>query len=80
MAKSETEGEMYSLICEKRFDSIERKQDEVLDLLRGKNRTPGLVEEVRGLKKIYKIIIGTVTFVVSVSIVQFIIWIREKVG
>ena len=80
MAKADDEREMYDLVCKEKFDHIIKKQDEVLDLLRGKNSTPGLVEEVRGLKKVHRVIIGAITFILSVIVIQLIIWIRERFG
>ena len=80
MAKADDEREMYDLVCKEKFDHIIKKQDEVLDLLRGKNSTPGLVEEVRGLKKVHRVIIGAITFILSVIVIQLVIWMREKFG
>ena len=65
---------MYSLVCEKRFDSMEAKQDQVLDILRGKNSEPGLIEEVRTIKRRWKWIIGSGAVIVTALVTQLIQW------
>ena len=79
MAKTEDGREMYELVCKEKFDFLIEKQDEVLGLLRGRNGTPGLVEEVRSIKKLHKLIIGVVGFVVSVIVVQLFVWLRQNI-
>ena len=64
--------EMYTLVCKSRFDKMEKKQDEVLDLLRGKGDAPGLVDQVRKLDRAYKAIIGAIVFIISAFIVAII--------
>jgi hypothetical protein len=57
MAKDD---DMYELVCKEKFEHIIKQQEEVLGLLRGQNGTPGIVEEVRGLKRVYKAVVGAV--------------------
>ena len=72
MAKEEKE--MYELICKSRFDSIDGKQDQVLDILRGKNSKPGLIDEVRTLKSRWAIIFGSLIVLFSALVTQLIRW------
>jgi hypothetical protein len=70
--KQEHDDKMYGLVCEKRFDSIDKKQDDILNLLRGKNCTPGLIDDVRTLKGRWKIIFGALTILFTALVVQII--------
>lgn len=72
MAKEEKE--MYELICQKRFDSIDKKQDQILDILRGKNNNPGIIDEVRTLKSRWAIIFGSLIVLFSALATQLIRW------
>lgn len=72
----ECDKEMYRLVCEKQFDKIEQLQTQTLELLRGKNGSPGLVDDVRGLKKVYTMLVGAVVFLVSVLLIQAVTWLR----
>ncbi len=67
--------ELYKLVCGKRFDKIDEAIKDIAGLLRGENDKPGLVEEVRSLKKFNKGVIGSVGFVVCVIVAQIINWI-----
>lgn len=69
MAKDE---EMYGLICKERFDKLEGLQVETLKILRGRNSDPGLVDEVRELKRSYKRIWAGSVFVVGAITIQVI--------
>ena len=74
------EEELFEKVCQPRLERIEKKLDSVCDLLRGKNSEPGIVDDVRLLKKVYKCTVGVIVFVVSVIVVQIVTWIRQKVG
>lgn len=66
--------EMYHLICKERFDNIDKKQDQIIDLLRGKNNSPGLIDEVRILKARWTIILGAMVILFTALITQIIKW------
>jgi len=74
------EEELFDKVCKGRFDAIEANQHQILRLLRGKNSEPGLVDDVRALKKVYKAIIGVVVFIVALISTQFAIWLRGKLN
>jgi len=67
MAKDE---DMYGLVCRGRFDKMEEMQEETLRILRGKNSDPGLVDDVRELKKANKRIWAGGVFVLGAIVVQ----------
>lgn len=70
MAKDEKE--MYELICKDKFNELRGMQAETLRILKGENSKPGMVDDVRGLKKAYKRIIGGGIFVIAAIILQVI--------
>lgn len=71
---------MYPMICEPRFDKIDQKQEEIIGLLRGYNGNPGILEDVRILKKWHKAAIGFAIFLGSAFVLQVIgtvwTWVR----
>lgn len=66
---------MYELICSERFTKIDGKQDEIIDLLRGKNGFPGLIDDVRTLKARWKVIYATAGIVTIAVVKEVIAWI-----
>lgn len=64
--------EMYGIVCKERFDKIENMQEETLRILRGKNSDPGLVDDVRDLKKTYKRVVGGGIFILCTVFLQII--------
>ena len=71
MAKCD-EGNMYPMICEPRFDKIDAKQEEILTVLKGRNGDPGVLDDVRNLKKWHKATLGFVIFIGSAFTLQVI--------
>ena len=71
---NDIDEKMYSLVCKERFDNIDRGQKEILDLLRGKNSSPGLIDEVRTLKSRWTIIFGGMAILFGALITQIIRW------
>ena len=65
---------MYNIVCEKRFDKIDTSQEKIIDLLRGKNSTPGLIDEVRTLKSRWTIIFAAIALLSTAMVTQFIQW------
>jgi hypothetical protein len=83
MAKSKTNGDcgsMYDTICEKRFDKLDTKQDELLALMRGHNSKPGLVDEVRSIKKVHHALYAAIILILSTIAVQIIMWLGRTLG
>ena len=74
----EKDEEMYGLICEKRFDRIDKQQEEILNLLRGNNGNPGLLDDMRQIKNRWKILVGIMVFLSSALVLQAIEWIAGK--
>ena len=75
--------EMYKNFCKARFDTIEKTQqrnhEELMDILKGKNGDPGLIDNVRDNTKLRNLV-GKMTwlflsaFVVqSVALIFFLI-------
>ncbi len=79
MAKCDDDN-MYPMVCEPRFDRIDEKQEEMLSLLRGRNGNPGVLDDVRNLKKWHKATLGFAVFVGSAFVLQVIgdlwTWVR----
>jgi hypothetical protein len=69
---------MYELICKERFDKMEEMQKETLELLKGKDDKPGLVEQVRNLRNRWKYIFAAVIFLVANLCLQVIEWVKCK--
>ena len=79
MADEKTcEEKMYGLICKERFDNIDKKQDDLLDLLRGKNNKPGLLDDVRALKSRWGIIFGAVIVLFTALAYQIVNWLFKR--
>ena len=70
----EINEKLYEMVCKDRFDSIDNHLSSITDLLKGKNGNPGVVDDVRGLKKFNKYAVGAVAFLVCTGIAQFIHW------
>jgi len=81
------ERELYKLVCEERFDDLQKTTKEILGVLKGTNDKPGLCERVRkveerqeviwsGFKKVLSGFIALLTIVLT----QVVIWFREKWG
>ena len=64
------EAEMYELICRSRFDSLDQKQDKMLSILKGENGDPGLLDDVRAIKKTHKLIKAGLVFVLCGFVLQ----------
>ena len=67
--------EMYSMFCEKRFDKIDDHQEQILNILKGKNGNPGLIDDVRQLKSRWMVIFGALIVVFSALGTQLVKWI-----
>jgi len=68
------ENERYTLVCKERFDRLEDKLDEVMGLLRGRNSKPGLLDDMRMVKRISK------AFCVGLAVIfaQMVAWVFRK--
>ena len=66
---------MYNIVCKERFDKIDASQEKIIDLLRGKNSTPGLIDEVRTLKSRWALIFGALAVLSTALVAQIIQWI-----
>ena len=69
---------LYELICKKRFDDAAGERAEIIRLLRGVNGKPGLVDDVRDLKKVYRTLVAVLVFVLTTLFVQFAAWARNR--
>ncbi len=79
MAKEHEINEaLYKMICGKRFDKIDKNLEGISELLKGKNGDAGLIEEVRGLKRFHKYVIGAACFLVMTGIAQLIHFLFTK--
>ena len=78
MADEKSDDEkMYRLICKERFDNIDKSQQEIISLLRGKNGDPGLLDDVRDLKRRWTLIFAVVGVLSTVMITQLIQWLLK---
>ena len=63
------------MFCEKRFDKIDDHQEQILNILKGKNGNPGLIDDVRQLKSRWMVIFGALIVVFSALGTQLAKWI-----
>ena len=71
MTKELKDGaEMYEMICKDRFDRLEAQNAMILDLLRGKDESPGILDDMRAMKRGYKIVGSGVLFVLGAVVIQ----------
>lgn len=64
--------DMYETVCKDRFDKLEELHNETIGLIRGKNGTPGLVEEIHIMKRQSRAIIATGIFLGGAVMTQII--------
>jgi len=74
------ENERYTEVCKPAFDRIEAHTSEILRVLKGQDGAPGLIDEVRDLKKFRNRIIGAFVFVFSAIFIQVGAWVRSRFG
>lgn len=72
------EQERYDLICKKRFDDLADDTKDILKLLRGYDKAPGLVDDVRDLQKINKAVGAGLLFILTTLFLQALAWLRHK--
>ena len=72
-------GKLYEMICKDRFDKIDNHLESISALLRGKNGDPGVVDDVRGLKKFNKYVCGVFVFLACTGVVQLFRWVFTKI-
>jgi hypothetical protein len=70
MTKELKDAEMYGIICKDRFDKLEALHKETLDLLRGKDGDPGVLDDMRAMKRGYRIVGSGVLFVIGAVVIQ----------
>ena len=73
-----SEKEIYDLVCKKRFDNLDDRTDEIIRLLRGRNGNPGILDDVRDLKRVCKALAGGLAFILMTLFVQVVAWARHK--
>lgn len=76
MEKDHLDQEMYELVCRERFDQLEQNQHDILDLLRGSNNRPGVLDDVRRLSKTSKTVLAVAAAVGTIVVIQFLTWLR----
>ena len=90
MAGCESEKEMYDRFCkdrfdkmDKQFDKVDKKLDNYIDimfgLLKGSNGNPGVMDDVRDLKKINRAMTGAIVFLISTLVIQAVAWGWQKI-
>ena len=52
--------DMYDRFCKERFDKIDIHQEKLMELLKGRNGNPGLIEDVRTIKRRWTLIAAAV--------------------
>lgn len=80
------EKDIYELVCKEQFEEVKKRQQEILDVLKGTNDKPGLCERVRNVEQRqeimwsgFKKVCGGFIALVTIVITQFVIWLREKI-
>lgn len=77
---AEDEKEIYEMICKDKFDELKEMHAETQRILRGRDSEPGLVDDVRGLKKAYKRMMAGGLFILAAIVVQSIRFIGEWIS
>ena len=66
------DDKMYKLICEKRFDEQKLQNQHIIDLLKGEDGNPGVVDKVRNNSKALKRLYGAFIFCGGAVVLQII--------
>ena len=74
----DNEYEIYERLCKEKFDAIITRQDKILECLQGTGGHAGLVEDVRGLKKVYRAVVGAVVSILVLIGGVVANWIHHK--
>ena len=74
----DNEYEIYERFCKDKFDAIITRQDKILECLQGTGEHAGLVEDVRGLKKVYRAVVGAVVSILVLIGGVVANWIHHK--
>jgi len=69
------EQERFSEICKPCFDELKRGNAEIIQLLKGKNGDPGLLDDVRQLKSRWKTIFAAIGVLFAAAVAQITHWI-----
>jgi len=69
------EQERFNEICKPRFDELVKGNREIIELLKGKNGDPGLLDDVRQLKSRWRSIFAAIGILFTAIIAQTIHWV-----
>jgi hypothetical protein len=72
--------ERYDLVCKPAFDTLKNNQETIINLLRGQNSSPGLVDKVRDIERMQTTATWIIRILFGAVIVQVVIWIRNQIG
>jgi len=77
------EQERYNEVCKPAIDRLEvainqsnDTSDEILRILKGRNGDPGLLDEMRDMKRFRNGILGTLGFILAAMFTQMVQWVR----
>ena len=78
------EQERYTEVCKPAFDRLEteiarsnKTSDEILRILKGRNGDPGLLDEMRDMKRFRNGILGTLGFILATLFTQAVLWFKD---
>ena len=73
------EKDIYEMVCRPQFEELKTGQKEIIRLLRGRNGNPGVVDDVRDLKRTNTAVVGAVIFLLCILATQVISWGWDKI-
>ena len=71
--------EFYDRFVNPRLDKIDGKLDDLCGLLKGKNSSPGLIDDVRDNTRFRNRIFWAIGTLIAVTIGQAVVWVRTKI-
>ena len=63
---------MYDTVCKDRFDKLDKHNEDMLSILKGKNGDPGVLDQIREVKKFHRSIAKFTIFIGAAVLMQLI--------
>ena len=74
---------MYDTVCKDRFDKLDKHNEDMLAILKGKNGDPGVLDQIREVKKFHRSIAKFTIFIGAAVLMQILhgvsIWVQSLI-